>query len=108
MHYTYNTTFVMSPNVGADFMTWLQGEASGAFTAAGAMGARLQKVVGIGGEAPGPEHGLSVALQTDFQAREEADKWGEERLPGLLGGFMAKFGPSAAYFTTLLETSALK
>ena len=104
--FTYNITFVMSPNAEEDFKEWLNGASAGTLSSSSICGSRLQKVVEIGGEKPGPDHGLSVALQVDLQCKEEADKWASETLPALLNGFMAKFGPSAAYFTTLLETTA--
>ena len=106
MH-TYNVTFVMSPQVETTFLAWLHGEQalSNLRSDSTVAALRLQKVVEVSGKIPGPDHGLSIALQADFESKEAADKWGEDALPTLLGEFMAKFGPSAAYFTTLLETT---
>lgn len=103
--YTYNITFVMSPHVEEDFKSWLKSEAISANLTLLTSRSRLQKVVEIGGEKPGSDHGLSIALQIDFQSKEEADKWNTAALPTLLRQFMEKFGPSTAYFTTLLETT---
>lgn len=95
----------MSPQVETQFVDWLSTRHSKLTTLNSPLPARLQKVVEIGGEAPGPEHGLSMALQVDFPDKPSADAWADSSLPEILSSFMAEFGPSAAYFTTLLESS---
>lgn len=96
----------MASHVEEEFKAWLSHEMPPAISAAGATGSRLQKVVEIGGEKPSADHGLSIALQADFPSKGDACRWEEATLPQLLGKFMAKFGPEAAYFTTLLESVA--
>lgn len=104
--FTLNITFVMPPQVETQFREWLTSRFSPLCSINSPLSARLQKVVEIGGEAPGPEHGLSIALQVDFPDKPSADAWSDSRLPEILGSFMAQFGPGAAYFTTLLESSS--
>ena len=116
MH-TLNITFVMSPHMETQFKDWLATNVrpsldshlsalkSPLSTFKSPLSARLQKVVEVGGEKPGPDHGLSIALQLDFPDKQTADIWADGNLPGTLGSFMQHFGPNAAYFTTLLESS---
>lgn len=95
----------MSPQVETQFRDWLSSHHSPLTNHHSPLPARLQKVVEIGGEATGPEHGLSMALQVDFPDKTSSDAWTDSSLPEILGSFMAEFGPSAVYFTTLLESS---
>ncbi|MBD5356243.1 MAG: DUF4286 family protein [Bacteroides sp.] len=105
--YTYNITFVMGPQEEETFIIWLHQAASAKDSELkDAENLRLQKVIRIGGEKPDADHGLSIALQADFTSELAAEKWGEIVIPKLTGAFMAKFGPNAAFFTTLLETTA--
>lgn len=97
----------MSPQVETQFVDWLSSRHTKLPTHHSPLPARLQKVVEIGGEAQGPEHGLSMALQLDFPDKSSADVWADSCLPEILSSFVAEFGPSAAYFTTLLESSPL-
>lgn len=104
--FTYNITFVMTPQEEGAFTYWLRQVAStGNSELKDAENLRLQKVVRIGGEKPDADHGLSMALQSDFTSETAAEEWGEIVIPKLTGDFMAKFGPNAAFFTTLLETT---
>lgn len=104
--FTLNITFVMSPQVETQFRDWLTSRFSSLSTLNSLLHARLQKVVEVGGEVPGPEHGLSMALQVDFPDKSSADSWADSSLPEILGSYMSQFGPAAAYFTTLLESSS--
>jgi len=105
MAVVYNITFVITHDLEARFLEWLRGEAVAALFSAGngAMNPRLHTVVEAGGEKPGPEHGLSIALQAEFVSEESAHDWNDEVLPAVLGEFHTKFGPNALFFTTLLE-----
>lgn len=94
----------MSPNVETQFKDWLNASLS---SLNASLPTRMQKVVEIGGEIPGPDHGLSIALQVDFPDKDAADNWEDSNLHNIAGAFMAQFGPSAAYFTTLLEAVTL-
>ena len=111
MH-TLNITFVMSPLMETQFKDWLATNVRPSLdfhlsAIKYPLSARLQKVVEVGGEKPGPDHGLSMALQLDFPDKQTADIWEVSFLKPVLDGFMKEFGPGAAFFTTLLETSAL-
>lgn len=103
--YIYNITFVIAPYMKENFLGWIRTEALPLlFPSEGsACNPRLQTVVEAGGEKPGPEHGLSIALQAEFYTEKEAHDWHDIRLPEVLGRFNAKFGPHAAFFITLME-----
>ncbi len=96
----------MAPQEEGAFTRWLrQAAADKDSELNNAENLRLQKVVRIGGQQPDADHGLSIALQADFTSEEAAEEWGEIVIPILTGSFMTKFGPNAAFFTTLLETT---
>lgn len=109
MGVVYNITFVIAHDRKALFLEWLRGEAVAALfgEAGGAVNPRIHTVVEAGGEKPGPEHGLSIALQAEFESEEVAHRWNDEVLPSVLAGFNRKFGPNALFFTTLLEVIPL-
>ena len=109
MRFAYNVTFVTAPENKVKFLEWLTSEAVPVLFAgdSGARNPRLQTVVEAGGEKPGPEHGLSIALQGEFESEAKARAWHDEMLPPVLGDFHAKFGPHALYFITLLEIMPL-
>lgn len=103
----------MSPSVETQFKAWLKATASPVIadnrqpsTENVKPTTRIQKVVEIGGETPGSDHGLSIALQIDFPDKATADNWTADNLPAILGSFMGQFGPNAAFLTTLLESSS--
>ncbi|MDE6096614.1 MAG: DUF4286 family protein [Muribaculaceae bacterium] len=107
--YIYNITFVMSPDSEERFYGWLRESAlpvlmAGEFPPSDP---RIHKVVETGGEKPGPEHGLSMALHVEFPTEEAAHEWHDTRLPQALADFNRKFGPYAAFFITMLEVSRL-
>lgn len=105
--FTYNITFMMNPQEEGNFILWLRQVASAKDSELkDAENLRLQKVVRIGGERPDADHGLSIAMQADFTSETAAEEWEKIVIPKLTGNFMTKFGPNAAFFTTLLETTA--
>lgn len=104
--YRYNITFVMTPQDEDSFTLWLRQEASAKDSELKeAENLRLQKVIRIGGVKPDADHGLSIALQADFTTETAAEEWAEIVIPKLTENFIAKFGPHAAFFTTLLEST---
>ncbi|MDE5675478.1 MAG: DUF4286 family protein [Muribaculaceae bacterium] len=107
--YSYNITFVTAPDAGERFIEWLRASALPVLMNPeyGACNPRLQTVVEAGGEKPGPDHGLSMALCLEFSSEEKAHVWHDALLPGVLGDFNRKFGPHAAFFVTLLNTLLL-
>ena len=100
-----NITFVMLPDQRDRFLEWMRGKALAALfnPQTAAKSPRLQQVAEVGGEAPGPEHGLSIALQAEFKSAEEAHQWSDSVLAPVLGEYTREFGPHALFFTTLLE-----
>lgn len=109
MDYVYNITFVMLPNEGERFLTWMRSEAVPRLfgESSKALEPRVQTVIEAGGEKPAADHGLSIALQAMFSSKEEAYEWHDSSLPAVLGEFTSKFGPNALFFTTLLEVFPL-
>ena len=107
--YIYNITFIIAPSARRSVLEWLRSVAVPALFGEGSQGRnpRLQTVSEAGGEAPDPEQGLSIALQGEFAAAEEAKSWAMETLPPVLDDFLMKFGPDALYFPTLLEVIPL-
>lgn len=107
--YIYNITFVMMPSREEEFLAWMRGDALAALfnQETTARNPRLQTVVEAGGEKPSADHGLSIALQAEFDSEESAHEWNDTALPPVLGDFTAKFGPHAAFFTTLLTVIPL-
>jgi hypothetical protein len=104
-----NTTFVMAPEKEQEFLAWMRGEAAPKLFGENspAKNPRLQTVVEAGGEAPGPDHGLSIALQAEFVSKVMAHTWHDTVLLPVLGDYHKKFGPHAIFFVTLLETLPL-
>ncbi len=105
----YNITFVILPSAREQFLEWMRGEAIAALfnPQSVARNPRLQTVVEAGGEKPGEDHGLSIALQAEFENVEAAHEWHDTTLPPVLGAFTTKFGPHALFFNTLLEVIPL-
>lgn len=109
MVFTVNVTFVMAHEQQGRFLKWMKEECLPLLFGDGSTGhaPRLQTVVEAGGEKPGPEHGLSIALQADFRSEEAAHDWNNSNLPEALKAFHANFGPHALFFVTLLESEML-
>ena len=105
----YNITFVIEPERQQEFLDWMRGEAlSNLFNSeSAAANPRLQTVVEAGGKKPDADHGLSIALQAEFDTIVAAHGWEDTVLPPVLGSFTEKFGPHALYFVTLLEVLPL-
>lgn len=103
--YLYNITFVMAREQGHRFIDWISTHAVPALFGEGsaAVSYRMQEVVESGGEKPGPEHGLSMALQAEFNSEEDAHDWNDRLLPAVLGEYHRQFGPHVAFFTTLMK-----
>lgn len=101
----YNITFVIDPSREEEFLNWMRSEAIGKLFNQDSLAAnpRLQTVIEAGGHKPAPDHGLSIALQAEFDSAEHAHAWNDTTLPPVLGDFTAKFGPHALFFATLLD-----
>ncbi len=105
----YNITFVLVPERQQEFLDWMRSDAISRLfnNDSEAANPRLQTVVEAGGKKPDPEHGLSIALQAEFDTIVAAHGWNDTVLPPVLGDFTEKFGPHALYFATLLEVLPL-
>lgn len=109
MGYYCNVTFVMAPGQEAYFLDWMRGECIPAlFNAESAARTPvLNKVIAHGGEPTDPSHGLSIALQAEFQTVEALDGWAGNELAAAVGEFRKRFGKETAVFTTTLESLGL-
>ena len=109
MTYTYNITFVIAPSDEQKLLAWIRTEALPALfnPESPARNAALRKVVEAGGEKPGPEHGLSIALHAEFESESLAREWNDRILIPALGSFHSQFGRNALFFVTLLENLPL-
>lgn len=105
----YNITFVVNPEVEALFLGWVRGSLLNELfnEDSPARNAALRKVIEAGGEKPGEDHGLSIALHAEFENETTARKWHEVFLAPALGKFTATFGPDALFFVTMLENLPL-
>lgn len=107
--YIVNVTFVMAHEQRRRFLSWMKEKAMPLLFGNDMTGCdpRLQTVIEVGGEVPGPEHGLSIALQADFLTSEAAHDWNDRVLPPVLAAYHSQFGPHALFFVTLLHSEAL-
>ena len=103
--YIYNTTFVVAPELETELLEYLRNNLIPILFGdnSRAMNPELRKVVEAGGEKPGPEHGVSIALGASFFSEESAYFWHDKILMPALEGFHEKFGDQALFFITLLE-----
>lgn len=103
--YTYNVTFIVPPQKEQELLQYLQKEIIPSLfnTQSPARNPELKKVVETGGEKPGPDYGLSIALSASFSSEETAHFWNDHMLIPALGDFHRKFGNQALFFVTLLE-----
>lgn len=103
--YSYNITFVIDPEREQELLRYINDELRGRLfnEESPAMNPHLKKVVEAGGEKPGADHGLSMALSADFLNEEQAHLWNDHILLPALGDFHLKFGVNALFFITLLE-----
>ena len=103
--FTYNITFIVSPEIETKLLkylrTWLKPKLFGEGSFAG--DPELKKLVEVGGEKPGDDHGLSVALSATFYNEELAHLWHDNTLIPSLGDFHKEFGNESIFFVTLLE-----
>ncbi|MCH5242977.1 MAG: DUF4286 family protein [Muribaculaceae bacterium] len=103
--YTYNITFVVAPDREKDLLDFLRNDLIPQVfnEESPAKSPELKKVVEAGGEKPGPDHGLSIALSATLPTEETAHLWNDHTLLAALGDFHLKFGDHALFFVTLLE-----
>lgn len=103
--FTYNITFVVSPAKERELTDYILHQLiPGLFNPASpAMEPELRKVVETGGEKPGPDHGVSIALAATFESEEKAHLWNDHILIPALEDFHLKIGDQALFFVTLLE-----
>lgn len=103
--YTYNVTFVVEPAKEAKLLDYIREELIEKLfnPESPAMNPGLKKVVEAGGEKPGEDHGVSIALTAHFSSEETAHLWNDHILIPALGDFNIKFGNMAIFFVTLLE-----
>ena len=104
--FTYNTTFIVSPEMEETLLDYIRKDLiPKIFNAESpARNPELKKIVEAGGEKPGPDHGLSIALAASFPSEETAHLWNDHILIPALGDFHGRFGQHALFFVTLLET----
>ena len=103
--FTYNITFVVTPSEEKELLDYLRNNLIPIVfnPESPARNPEMKKVVEAGGERPGPEHGLSIALAASFDSEESAHLWNDHILLPALGDFHIKFGERALFFITLLE-----
>ena len=109
MSYIYNITFVCSPDKESEMLSYIRGELlENLFNAESpARSPELRKVIEAGGEVPGEDHGVSLALSAEFESEELAHLWNDHILLPSLGDFHKKMGQQALFFVTLLEQLAV-
>ena len=107
--YISNITFVLHPEERDRFLSWLRSDLIPALfnPESPARSPRVQTVVEVAGQVPDSSHGLSIALQAEFDSVADAHLWTDNFLHPAAGKFTAAFGPDALYFQTLLETLPL-
>lgn len=105
MTYTYNVTFIVEPEKEQDLIEYIRKELLGILFSpeSPAKNPDLKKIIEAGGEKPGPDHGLSIALSATFESEENAHLWNDHILIPSLGSFNLKFGKQALFFVTLLS-----
>ena len=105
MSYTYNITFLASPQQEEELLQYLRlNIIPNVFNnESPAINPNLKKVMEAGGEKIGPEQGISIALSGEFQTEEQAHLWNDHILLPSLMDFQDKFGQNALFFITLLK-----
>lgn len=103
--FTYNVTFVVSPENEDNLLDYIRKELLQKLfnPESPARNPELKKVVEAGGEKPGPDHGLSIALAATFESEETAHLWNDHILLPALGDYHVKFSQNALFFVTMLE-----
>lgn len=104
MH-TYNITFIVDSSREEELLKYLREKLIPLLFKGDspAMNPKIKKVVEAGGERPGEEHGLSIALSAQFPSEETAHFWNDHLLLPALGDFNLYFGNNSLFFVTLLE-----
>ena len=104
-----NITFLINPLNEEKILSWVRASMLPMLfnPESPARNCALRKVIEVGGEVPSPEHGLSIALQAEFENQEEVRKWNSTFLESALGDYHLNFGPESLFFVTLLENLPL-
>ena len=107
--YTYNITFIVAPDKRVVLLDYIRKNLLPVLFSdeTPARNPELKMVVEAGGEKPGPDHGLSIALAATLPTEETAHLWNDHILIPALGDFHLKFGDQALFFVTLLENLSL-
>lgn len=103
--YTYNITFVVAQEKEEELLNYIRHDLLEKLfnSESPARNPELKKVIEAGGEKPGPDHGLSIALSATFENEETAHLWNDHILLPALGPWHEKFGAHALFFVTFLE-----
>ena len=107
--FTYNITFVVSPDKEQELLEYIHRSMIPLLFRKenSAQNPELRKVVEAGGEKPGPDHGLSIALSATLPTEETAHFWNENILLPALRDFNNKFGCHSLFFVTLLKNLSI-
>lgn len=105
MSFTLNITFIIEPGKETELLNFIRHKMIPSVFPdnSGDRNVQIKKLVEVGGKAPEPDHGLSIALSADFPTRKEVRDWEKDYLTPALKEFYAEFGSEALYFVTLLE-----
>ena len=105
MQFTYNITFVVAPESERELIDYIKSELMPVIfnPDTDALNPELKKIIEAGGEKPGPEYGISIALAASFNSEERAHLWNDHVLLPSLESFHEKFGERALFFITLLQ-----
>ena len=103
--YSYNITFIVEPNQEERLLNYIRCDLTDRLfpIQSTAEGIVLQKVVEVGGEKPGNEDALSIAMAVSFPTEEDAYHWHDHTLLPALADFQNIFGNNSLFFITLLE-----
>lgn len=103
--FTYNITFVTSSDMEERLLSYLRDSLVPVLFKEGSLGCHpeLKKVIEAGGENPGEDRGVSLALSAIFPSEDAARLWHQNTLMPSLGSFASTFGMNALFFITLLE-----
>lgn len=103
--YIYNTTFMVEQSLKEDFVQWFRSNALTKMVnpESPAREPRLTCVVDVPGDPEFAAQAASFAFQTEFMAREDADRWAEVYLAPVIGDFTSRYGADKALtFATVL------
>lgn len=107
--FTYNITFIVAPELEAELLNFIRKDLVPKILGEDLASHRvsLKKLMEYGGEKPGVDEGLSIALAVDFPSEESAHLWNDHILLPALGGFTEKFETRGVFFITLLENLSI-